>query len=106
MGSRHWAARIGVKTPIIQVRRMSTKWGSISTAGRLSLNSELLDVPKLLGEFVIVHELVHLLAPNHGPVFKSFLHAYLPDWKTRERQLRGWSSGERKTGKTAWEETE
>jgi predicted metal-dependent hydrolase len=37
---------------------------------------------------VIVHELVHLLAPNHGKVFKSFLYAYLPDWEERERQLR------------------
>jgi hypothetical protein len=35
-----------------------------------------------------VHELVHLLAPNHGRVFKSFLHAYLPDWQARERRLR------------------
>jgi hypothetical protein len=41
-----------------------------------------------LGEFVIVHELVHLLAPNHGKVFKSFMHAYLPDWQQRERRLK------------------
>jgi hypothetical protein len=52
--------------------------------GRLTLNGELLDLPRDLGEFVIVHELVHLLAPNHGRVFKSFLHAYLPDWQARE----------------------
>lgn len=86
--ARHWAARIGVKTPIIHIRQMTTKWGSISTAGRLTLNSELLDLPRLLGEFVVVHELVHLLVPNHGRVFKSFLHAYLPDWQQRERELR------------------
>jgi predicted metal-dependent hydrolase len=41
-----------------------------------------------LGEFVIVHELVHLLAPNHGKVFKSFMSAYLPDWQEREKELR------------------
>jgi predicted metal-dependent hydrolase len=52
------------------------------------LNSELLEVPKLLGEFVIVHEVVHIIAPNHGKVFKSFMFAYLPDWQERERQLR------------------
>jgi predicted metal-dependent hydrolase len=75
---------------------MTSKWASISTAGRLTLNTDLLDVPKPLGEFVIVHELVHLLAPNHGKVFKSFMHAYLPDWQARERELRRHSHGERK----------
>jgi predicted metal-dependent hydrolase len=56
--------------------------------GRLTLNSELLEMPKLLGEFVIVHEVVHIIAPNHGKVFKSFMFAYLPDWQERERRLR------------------
>jgi predicted metal-dependent hydrolase len=50
----------------------------------------LLTLPKELGEFVIVHELVHLLAPNHGKVFKLFLHAFMPDWEERERELRGY----------------
>ena len=36
----------------------------------------------------LVHELVHLLAPNHGRVFKSFMHAYLPDWEERDQRLR------------------
>lgn len=52
------------------------------------MNTELLRLPRPLGEFVIVHELAHLLAPNHGKVFKSFLHAYLPDWESREYRLR------------------
>ena len=41
-----------------------------------------LRIPWELGEFVIVHE----LAPNHGRVFKSFMHAYMPDWETRENE--------------------
>jgi predicted metal-dependent hydrolase len=69
------------------MRWMQTKWASLSTVGRLTLNAELLDLPKDLGEFVIVHELVHLLAPNHGKVFKSFMHAYMPDWESREDRL-------------------
>src|ERR1700682_3532205 len=85
--ARHWAARIGVRTRQIHLRQMHTKWASISAGGRLTLNTELLLVPRELGEFVIVHELVHLLAPNHGKVFKSFMHAYLPDWEIREKQL-------------------
>ena len=85
---RHWSARMAIKTPHVHLREMKRKWASISSFGRLTLNTELIELPKELGEFVIVHELVHRLAPNHGKVFKSFMHAYLPDWETREAQLR------------------
>jgi predicted metal-dependent hydrolase len=84
---RHWATKIGVRTPQIHIRSMKRKWASISTVGRLTLDSHLIRLPKELGEFVIVHELVHLLAPNHGRVFKSFMLAYLPDWEEREDRL-------------------
>jgi len=66
---------------------MKRKWASMSTVGRLTLDTHLVRLPKELGEFVIVHELVHLLAPNHGRVFKSFMLAYLPDWEEREERL-------------------
>ena len=85
---RHWAARIGVKAPQVHLREMHRKWASISGVGRLTLDTGLVGVPKELGEFVIVHELVHILAPNHGKVFKSFMHAYLPGWEVREAKLR------------------
>ena len=86
--ARHWAARVGVKVSQIQIRNMSQKWASMSTSGRLTLNAELLELPKDIGEFVIVHEVLHLIAPSHGPVFKSFLYAYLPNWQEREKKLR------------------
>ena len=85
---RHWAARIGVRVLQVHVREMTTKWASISTQGRLTLDTDLLDIAKDLAEFVIVHELVHLLAPNHGKVFKSFMLAYMPDWEEREKRLK------------------
>jgi predicted metal-dependent hydrolase len=91
--ARHWATRIGVKLRQVHVRPMSTKWASMSTTGRLTLNSELLDLPRSAGEYVIVHELVHLLAPNHGRVFKSFMTAYLPDWEEREKVLQAMECG-------------
>lgn len=84
---RQWAARIGVRVTRIQVRELRAKWASMSTAGNLTLSRELLALPRDLGEYVIVHELVHLLAPNHGKVFKSFMLAYLPDWEERESRL-------------------
>jgi predicted metal-dependent hydrolase len=79
---------------------MQSKWGSISTAGRRTLNSELITMPKPLGDFVIVHELVHVLAPNHGRVFKSFMRAYMPDWQDRERKLRKATKGAGKAAQT------
>ena len=60
----------------------------MSMAGRLTLDTDLLAIPSPLAEYVVVHELIHLLAPNHGKVFKSFLTAYLPDWREREQRLR------------------
>lgn len=93
---RHWSTRIGVKIAQVHIREMKRKWASISTKGRLTIDANLVGIPKRLGEFVIVHELVHLLAPNHGKVFKSFLLAYLPDWEERERQLQKFSSQVRK----------
>jgi len=86
--ARGWASRMGVKVPQIYIRQMTTKWASISTSGHLTLNAELLNIPKSLGEFVLVHEIVHRLVPNHGMLFKSFLFAYMPDWQDRERSLR------------------
>jgi len=93
---RSWATRIGVKPARVQVRPMQTKWASISTNGSMTIDLGLLALPKELGEFVIVHELVHLLVPNHGRVFKSFMHAYMPDWETREKQLQMQTDKEQK----------
>ena len=83
-----WAARIGVKVREIHFRQMRRKWASISTNGRLTLNTDLLNLPEALTEYVIVHELVHLLVPNHGKLFKGYMSAYLPDWEERQRRLR------------------
>ena len=85
---QQWADRIGVKVQGIHLRQMQRKWASISTNGRLTLNTDLLSLPEALTEFVIVHELVHLLVPNHGKLFKSFMSAYLPDWEERQDRLR------------------
>lgn len=84
---KHWSSRIGVKVKEVHLRDMRSKWASISTGGRLTLNTDLLDLPEALGEFVIVHELVHLLVPNHGGLFKSFMYAYIPDWEERQHHL-------------------
>ena len=83
-----WADRIGVEVREVHLRAMRRKWASISTKGRLTLNTELLHLQPALAEFVIVHELVHLLVPNHGKLFKGYMSAYLPDWEERQNCLK------------------
>ena len=84
-----WADRMGVTVREVHLRDMRRKWASISTNGRLTLSTDLLDLPEALGEFVIVHELVHLLAQITGgcskvscpltcPIGKSASTTYKP----------------------------
>jgi CheY-like chemotaxis protein len=86
--ARQWAKRIGVSPGRIQVRPMTTKWGSLSRAGQLTLSDDLLAIPRDLGDFVIVHELLQLRGPQQGSIFKRFLRKYVPDWQRRARELR------------------
>ena len=72
-----WARRIKVEPKQIHIRPMSRKWGSCSTAGRLTLDAGLLSQPADFRRQVIVHELLHLRVPNHGKLFKALLRAYL-----------------------------
>jgi predicted metal-dependent hydrolase len=57
---------------------MTRKWASCSPGGVVTFSLDLLEQPRDLGEAVIVHELLHLKVPNHGPVFRSLMRAYLP----------------------------
>lgn len=85
---RRWADCIGVEAPEIHLRQMRRKWASISQQGRLTLNTDMLRLPESLAEFIIVHELVHLLVPNHGKLFKSYMSAYLPEWEASAAALK------------------
>lgn len=72
-----WAQRIQAEPKEVHIRPMSRKWGSCSTAGRLTFNVELLTMPAEFRRRVIVEELLHLRVPNHGKLFRSLLRAYL-----------------------------
>jgi predicted metal-dependent hydrolase len=61
----------------LHVRPMSRKWGSCSTAGRVTFDAGLLAQSAAFRREVIVHELLHLKVPNHGKLFKALLRAYL-----------------------------
>ncbi len=74
---RAWAQRIGVQPKEIRIRPMKRKWGSCSSAGRLTLNADLYRQPAEKRAEVIVHELLHLKYPRHATLFRSLLRAYL-----------------------------
>lgn len=74
---KSWCQRIGVDPKEVHIRPMTRKWGSCSTAGRVSFNSEVLSESAAFRKKVIVHELLHLKVPNHGKLFKALLKAHL-----------------------------
>lgn len=78
---RDWAERIGVSPRRVQVQRMSRKWASCSPTGTITFSSSLLEEPRDFGEAVIVHELIHLIAPNHGRLFRGLYSSYFPRWR-------------------------
>lgn len=83
-----WARKLDVDAHSIYVRPMSRKWASCSTAGTLSFNDELLEMERELGDYVIVHELLHFSVPNHGKLWKSLMRAHLGNYEESERRLK------------------
>lgn len=71
----------------VQLRRMRTHWGSMSPAGRLSLNPDLVRAPVDAIDYVIVHELCHRIVPNHSREFFELLTRVMPDWACRKARL-------------------
>ncbi len=86
---REWAQKLDVEARVISVRAMKNKWASYTKpTGLLIFNTELVAMDKDLGEYVIVHELLHFRAPNHGKLWKSLMRAYLGDYEKLEMRLR------------------
>lgn len=75
------------KQPVLRVKKMRTRWGSLSQRGYINLNMALVQLPEELMELVVVHELCHLKHFDHGPGFKQLMSQCLPDWKAREQAL-------------------
>jgi hypothetical protein len=79
---------MGIKIKELYLREMATKWASCSTDGNLNFNSELLNMEKDIGKYVIVHELLHFKVPNHGKLWKSLMSAYLENWEKIDERLK------------------
>lgn len=76
-----WQQKIGVPDFEWTVRRMKTKWGSCTPGRRILFNLELAKKPLECIEYLVVHELVHLIEPKHGNEFKALMNRYLPNWR-------------------------
>ena len=85
---QQWEERIGVTASFVGIKRMKTKWGSCNpSTGRIWLNLELVKKPPECLEFIIVHELVHLLERHHNERFKALMQQHLPKWPEYRRTL-------------------
>ena len=82
-----WAEELDTPVVAIAVRRMTTKWASYSTNGRLTFDTQVLDLSPELQDYVIVHELLHFHVPNHGKLWKSLMQAHLGDYQRLESRL-------------------
>lgn len=84
-----WEPIMGVKAGSLAYRNMTSRWGSCQpSTGRICINVRLaLYSPECL-EYVVVHELCHLLERGHGPRFQQLMDHFMPDWKQRRDKLR------------------
>ena len=83
-----WEPRIGVTVADWRIRRMKTRWGTCNPrAGRIWMNSELAKKPVSCLEYVVVHEMVHLIERGHTERFRRVLDHVMPGWRMRLNQL-------------------
>ena len=77
----------GIPYPELQIRRMKNRWGSCTASRKIILNAKLIQAPKDLIDYVILHELCHLKEHNHGASFYWLIDRVLPGWQSKRRSL-------------------
>lgn len=83
-----WERVIGVKVGHLFVQRMKTKWGGCNhRAGTIRLNTDLAKKPEECLEYILVHEMIHLLEPTHNARFFAFMDQLMPRWQLRREAL-------------------
>lgn len=84
-----WEPIMNVKAGKLAYRNMTSRWGSCQpSTGRICINVRLALYPPECLEYVVVHELCHLLERGHGPRFKALMDTFMPDWRERRAKLR------------------
>lgn len=83
-----WEPKLGVQVTAYFLQRMKTKWGSCNhKVGHIRLNTELVKKPKDLIEYVVVHEMLHLIEPTHSDRFIALLSEHFPTWREARAEL-------------------
>lgn len=83
-----WQPIMGVEVKKFFVQKMKTRWGSCNyTQGNVRFNSQLAKKPPQCLEYVVVHELAHLLEPSHNARFHSLMNQFMPNWKLIKAEL-------------------
>ena len=77
---------------MVTIRTMKRRWGSCSSKGRITINSELVKIDDIFTEYVILHELCHLKHHNHGTDYYKLLSEVFPEWKKVRKELRKYLS--------------
>ena len=68
-------------------RRMRSQWGNCAVSGEITLNTNLVKAPPHLIDYVIQHEVCHLVQHDHGNGFQQLMDRHMPDWRVRRREL-------------------
>ncbi len=83
-----WEKQMNLKVAEFGIKKMRTKWGSCNReARRIWLNLELAKKPKECLEYIVVHEMVHVIERNHGPRFVALMDQFLPQWRQYKDEL-------------------
>ena len=83
----HWASIYNLTYKRVAIRNTRSRWGSCSKAGNLNFSYKLILLPLHLADYVIVHELCHLVEFNHSPRFWALVARTLPDYKARKSEI-------------------
>lgn len=83
----------GFKVSVLKIRTMKSRWGSCTSRGVISLNTELIRLHDVYLEYVILHELCHLRHHNHGAGFYELLSELFPGWQAARKELKRYSLG-------------
>lgn len=79
--------KMGFQKPCLRIRKMKTRWGSLSSKGNMTINLYLIKAPKESIDYLIVHELCHLKYKRHDRKYYAFLDKIMPDWRARKKKL-------------------
>lgn len=83
-----WAPRLGVNPQRITIKDQKTRWGSCSSKGNITYNWRVVMAPPAVLDYLVVHELAHMLVPNHSQNFWQLVETTLPEYKAHRKWLK------------------